>query len=149
PELVAVGYSHELRADAEAVAGFADAALQDRGDVELLADCSQVRVLALERERRHSRRDIEPVHPGPIVDDVLGDGVATVVVVAVRAQVRERQHRDRPRRYGVRSRGASALGLAKLGEEHGGGLGPIDWRAGERSLQRTGDRAGHALAQRG
>src|SRR5712691_12407597 len=51
PEVVAVGDVHELRGHAEPIARLADAAFEDRGDLELAPDVADVLAPSFERER--------------------------------------------------------------------------------------------------
>ena len=68
--------------------------LQNMLDIELLADLSEFDVLSPEEERRGATGDLQAGHVGQRIDDLLGQAVAEILVVLVRAHVGERQHRD-------------------------------------------------------
>ena len=67
-------------------------------DVELAPDVAQVDVLALERERRRARRDLERLEARQRVQELLGDAVGEVFLLRIVAHVDEGQHRDRAAR---------------------------------------------------
>src|SRR5688572_4421256 len=85
----------ELRCDADPPTGPPHAAFEDRADVERLPDSADVLVLVSECERRGTRNDAQAWHAGQRVEDLLGETVAEVLVFLVRAEVGERQDRDR------------------------------------------------------
>ena len=95
PQMITVGNVHELSGDAKAVAHLADAALENRRDLQLPSDLADVLVLSLERERRRARRDAQRLNLGQSVDDLFRHAVGEVFVLRIGAHVRERQHRDR------------------------------------------------------
>ena len=80
--------------DAHSIAGLAHAALDDIARAELLADLLDVHRLALEDEGRiagnHEER-METAEPG---DDVLGQAVREVLLLAIARHVVERQYGD-------------------------------------------------------
>jgi hypothetical protein len=95
PQVIAVGDVHQLRADAQAVAGLADAALEHRLHVQSLADLAHVDLRALELERRGPRHDRQPLDAGERADQLLGHPVAEILLVGIVGQVGEGQHGDR------------------------------------------------------
>ena len=95
PEMEPVPGVDELRRDAHAVARLAHAALEERGDVQLVGDDGQVLVLALEVEGRCPPRHPQAIDLGQGVEDLLGDAVGEVLLVLRGAQVGEGEHGDR------------------------------------------------------
>ncbi len=95
PEAVAVGDVDQLGGDAELVAGFPNAALENRLHVQRLAHLLDVDRRALELERRRAGRDAQVLDAPEAVDQLLGDPLAEVVLVLLGAHVGERQHGDR------------------------------------------------------
>ena len=95
PEVRIRGHLDQLRGDAHALAGPADAAFEHRRHVERLRDRRDVDVLALERERRRARRDAQAADLGQHVQQFLRQPVGEVLVLLVAAHVDERQHGDR------------------------------------------------------
>ena len=128
PEVESVARRNELHGDPGAVRGAAHAAFQHRGHAERAADLTNIRGAFLELEGRGPRDDLQPAHAAERIDDLLGDPVAEITLVARRAHVRERQDRDRGMRRG-RHRGADGHGLRR---ERGGRVlarrGPRDRR---------------------
>jgi hypothetical protein len=96
PELVAVGGVDELRPHLEAVPGHADAPLEHRADAQRVGDRANAQVLAFERERRGPCRNAESFDLCERVDQLLRHPVGEVLVLSVRAEVREWEDRDRP-----------------------------------------------------
>ena len=97
----------QLRGDADALPGTADAAFEHRRDVELLRDRRYVDVLALEEERRSARCDAQSADLRQHVQELVGEPVGEVLVLFVAAQVDEGKHGDR-RRECLRRSGAAA-----------------------------------------
>src|SRR4029450_1935508 len=87
----------ELDADPKPVAALSYASLQHRPDVEPPADLTQVRVLALELERRGPSRDSKPGHLTQCRDQFVGKPVAEILLILLRTQIHERKHRRRRR----------------------------------------------------
>ena len=75
-------------------------------DAERATDLAHVGRAALELEGRGSRGDLQPAHAAQRVDDLLGDAVAEVLLVARGTHVGEGQDRDR--RVSRRSGGLAA-----------------------------------------
>ena len=86
---------NELRGDSNVLAGLAHAAFEDGRHVELLRDRRDVHILALEVERRGAGHHPQAADLRQHVQEFLGKTVGEVFLVLLRAQVRERQHRDR------------------------------------------------------
>ncbi len=108
--MVAAVHLDELHGDAQAVAGLAHAAFEDVSDAEPLADRAHVESDIAELERRGARGDAQAGDAAEGVEDLLGDAVAEVLLVAPGGEVAERQDGDRrrfrgSRRGGVRRRG--------------------------------------------
>ena len=79
PEADAVRRLHELRGDAQLVAGALHTALEHRRDAERAADIANVHVLAAERERRRARRDVEPRDASKSANERFSNAVAEVL----------------------------------------------------------------------
>ena len=95
PELVAVAHVGQLHRDAQAVAGLAHRAFENRRHVEALADLGDLDRLALVLERGNARGDAHAVERAQIGDELVGDPVAEVLLVPARAHVGEGQHGNR------------------------------------------------------
>ncbi len=100
PEVIAIGGVDELGGDADLIASLAHAPLQNRLHVQLLGDCADVLVLALEGKGRSARGDAQARHLGEEIEELLGETVGEVFLLLVRAEVHQREHRDR--RAGLR-----------------------------------------------
>ena len=85
----------ELRRDPQAVPCLADAAFQHVAHVKVLADRAHALLRALELHRRRARDHLERADLRQVCDQLFGEPVAEVLVVGIRAQVRERQDDDR------------------------------------------------------
>ena len=97
PEVVATGDVDELCGDTYLVAGLAHRALEHGCHVERIADLDDVVFVATELERRSPGGNLEPVDLREHIKQFLGDAVTEVDLVALRAHVGKRQHRDRAR----------------------------------------------------
>ncbi len=64
-------------------------------DIQNLADLAQVRVLAPERERRRSARDLEAGHLGKHIQDLFREAFGKEGLIAAGRKVVESEHRDR------------------------------------------------------
>jgi hypothetical protein len=101
PALIAVLDVDQLHVDPEAIAGLAHAALENRGDTQAPSHGADVHSRPTELERRAAGGDAEPIDVGQRVDQLLGEAVTEIVLVAGRAQVGKRQDRDRLCRLGL------------------------------------------------
>ena len=95
PELMSLRGVDELRRDAQARARLAYAAVEHEARAELLADAAHVQVAALECQRRRTRHHPKTGELGERVADLVGQPVAEVLVLHVRAQIRKGEHGDR------------------------------------------------------
>ncbi len=95
PEMRVRRHLDQLRGDPHAIAGLADAALEQVRDAELLGDRRDVGARALEAPRRRARRHAQALDLREDVQQFLGQSVGEVLVLLVAAHVDERQHRDR------------------------------------------------------
>ena len=89
-----VGDLDELRCDADAVAGLANAPLENVLNVEPPADLSEFQVLSPEKEGGRAAGDLYARYVGQHIDDLLGKTVAEILVLSVSAHVGERQYGD-------------------------------------------------------
>src|SRR5262249_34417468 len=105
----AAGRIDQLRGDAYAVSGFADAAFEDITDAEFAADLLHVDPMAFVNEGRVAGDDEQPANAGECRDDLLDHAVGKIFLLRVAAHIREGQHRDR-RLVGQRQRCQWALG---------------------------------------
>jgi hypothetical protein len=114
PQRVAVGGADEAHVDAQPLAGAAHAALEHGADAEPLSDRANVGPSA-ELERGRARGHPDALEPAERGDQLLGQTVAEVLLVAPGAEVGERQHGDRRRgrRDGHGGVGAVAHGLER------------------------------------
>ena len=94
PHLIAVGGVDELHRDAQPVTGPPDAALEHAVDAKRLGDRRRFDRLALEREGRRARGDLQRVDLRQCVQQFFSQTVAEVLVVAIRAHVGEWQDRQ-------------------------------------------------------
>ena len=106
PEVVAVGGVDELGRDANAVAGLAHAAFQQRRYVQLGSDAREILVLPLEVEGRGPPHHIEAIDLSKRVEDLLGDPVGEVLLFLVRTEVDEREDGDGRHEFSGRLRRA-------------------------------------------
>jgi hypothetical protein len=81
--------------DANAVAGAADAALEQVTGIQQASDLGRRGIRALEREARRFGDDEQVRESAECRNDVLGDSVAEVILVAIVGEILERQDRDR------------------------------------------------------
>ena len=92
---MARGHLDQLHRDAQVIVRLAHAAFEQCPDAERPPDLAHVRTRAAELEGGRSRRDAQAVDLRQRVDQLLGQPLAEVVLIAARAHVGERQHRDR------------------------------------------------------
>jgi len=88
----------ELGHDEQPVAVPANAAFQHGSHVQRLADLPDVAGLSLEREGGRAGHDAQIADPGERSDQLLGQAIAEVLLLGVRTQVHEGEHRDTPGR---------------------------------------------------
>ena len=102
PKLAVIRRTHQLRTDAHAVTLAAQRSIEHMRDAELAADLAHAEFLIPERERRSARGDGQSVDAGQDIQDLFGHALGQIGVVRIRAEVGERQHRNRARiwRYG-------------------------------------------------
>ncbi len=148
PDVRIVGDVDELRRDPQPLARLADAALEHGAYPQRLAHPAQV-LLATEAERRGTRDHPQIREPGQRVDDLFGQPVAEVVVLAVGAHVDERQHRDRS---GARVPSTGSLGGAdpRFQRRTGlsGGLESASWILAKATLDEPAQRVGEVATDR-
>ncbi len=84
---------YQLRRDAESAPGPTDAALEDVGRPELLADLGGRQRLVAKREDLGTREHADLPDLGQLCDDVLGHSIAKVLVILGAAQVFEVEDR--------------------------------------------------------
>ena len=94
PEMKTIGDLDELRRDSDAVARLANTPLENMLDVEPPADLSEFDVLSPEEEGGRAAGDLHAGYVGQHIDDLLGQTVAEILVLLVRAHVGERQYGD-------------------------------------------------------
>jgi len=95
PEVPAARGIDELRSDAHAVGGAADAAFEHVANAELASDLPDVDRLAFVGEARISRNDEQRADAGQRRDDVLDDTVGEELLFQVAAHGGEGEHGDR------------------------------------------------------
>src|SRR5579864_3509879 len=93
----AVLSADQLRRDAEARAGSADASFQNAGDAQRLGDLADIFVLALKREGGGTRNHLQSNYLCERVDDLLRETIRKIFVFRVAAAISEGQHRNRRR----------------------------------------------------
>ncbi len=94
PDLGAARGLDQLHGNTDAIAGLADAALDQVVDVQFRGDFTGALDLLFEGEARIARLDLQVRKQGQVEDDAVGDAVAEVFLFRVARQVVERQHRD-------------------------------------------------------
>jgi hypothetical protein len=102
PALVAIGPDadggrrlDQLGGDADAVAGDAQAALQQIAHAELASDLRRLDRAPAIAQSRAAGDDEEGARPRQRGGDLLGDAVGEIVLIGIAAEIVERQHRDR------------------------------------------------------
>src|SRR6185295_19274359 len=121
PPVKAAGHFNELDGYAQPIVRLSHAAFEQAADAEMPADGANIRAGGAELKRRGPRRDTKAVDLGERVDQLLREAFAEVVLVAVAAHVRERQHGD----GGEIGRGRRSI-RARVGVEAGqGGDEPV------------------------
>jgi hypothetical protein len=106
PSVVAGCHLNELHRHTQAIAGLANAALEQGLDVELFANAPDILALAAELKGRRTRGHAQTVDLRQRVDQLLGQPVTEELLVVRRTHVRERQHGNRgDRRVRPRHRG--------------------------------------------
>ena len=137
PQLTAVTGADQLRRDPDPVPRPAHAALENRVHSEGVGNPADRHVLPFEGKRRRPRDDFQSRHPRQRVDDLLRQAVAEILLLAIRAQVRKWQHRDR------RDVGAGRRGFLERQPQFGRALIP----ARRRFLQAAPDDAGERFGR--
>ena len=87
--MVAIFRVDQLGCDAHAVAGLADAALQNGFHAEFLADGAHVFIRAFKSKGGRPRGYFQGGFPGQCVEQLLGDAVAEILIFGVRAHIDE------------------------------------------------------------
>ena len=100
PQMIVRARVDELSRDPQPVSSSTHAALQDVSHPQLAGDRLHVLGRALERHGRRAGDDAQGAHLRQIGRHFVGETVREVLVLGVRAQVREGQHRDRLRPHG-------------------------------------------------
>ena len=90
-----VAHAHELRRCAQAVPSTTYAALEQKAYVERRPDLARGGIFGLECKRRAARHNAKPGNFRERADQLLGDAVAEILVLLVRAEVREGKDGDR------------------------------------------------------
>src|SRR5204863_1741149 len=83
----------QLDRNAEAVAGLAYAAVEERPDAELLSHCAAIDPWPAETKRRGARRGPQSFDTAQRVNNLFGNAIAEVGLVRLGAQIGERQYR--------------------------------------------------------
>ena len=84
----------ELHGDTELIAAFAHAALQQRAHIELPTDVAHVHTRGPELKGRRAGNDTQAIQTRQDIDQLLGQPLTQIVLIAPGAHVGERQHRD-------------------------------------------------------
>ena len=84
----------QLRGDAQAVAGPADAAAQYIGGAQFCAHLGRGHRLVAVGEHGRTREDAQPLNVGQLGDDVLGHAIAKILIFLGAAQVLEVKNSD-------------------------------------------------------
>src|SRR5688572_14658211 len=93
--MLVVARVDELGGDPYPIAGTPNRPLENRGDAELLANLPQASLGSLVTHRRRPADHFEPLDLSERGQDLLHDAVREILVGRIRAQVGERQDRDR------------------------------------------------------
>jgi len=94
PDVLAALGLDQLRGDADAIAGFAQAAFEHIAHTELASDLLHIDRAALVAEGRIARDDEQRRIARQRGDDVLGDPVGEELLLGVATHIREGQHCD-------------------------------------------------------
>src|SRR5207249_9736569 len=97
-----IGHLDELRRDSDVVARRANTPFENVPDIEPAADLLKCDILFPEEERGRATGDLQTGDLGQDIDDLLGEAVAEVLILLVRAHVGERQYGDGRERCGMR-----------------------------------------------
>src|SRR4051812_1582045 len=87
PDMVPVACVNELHADADAVACFTYAALQERLDSEPCADVARVHVRSSKCKARCPRRYMQARDLCQCIEDLFSDAISEVFLISVPAEV--------------------------------------------------------------
>ena len=94
PSVVSRSHVDQLDADPEPVVGLANAPFEEGSDTESLADGANVAAGLPELKRCRARDHAQTIYVCERVDQLLGETLAEIVLVAAGAHVGKRQHRD-------------------------------------------------------
>src|SRR5262245_24660173 len=95
PELVAIPRIDQLNGDPQSSCCLSNAALQDRTHAQALSDLARVGRQPPELEARCARCDAQTANPRQAIEQLLCEPFTEVLLIALGADVRERQHRER------------------------------------------------------
>ena len=108
PDVLTIGDADHRSGDADLVSFPLDAAFEDVGNFELLADLAQIFYLA-QAEGRDAPRHAQALDLHEGADDLRGDAVREVGLVAVRAEIGERHRQFKRNRQVVFFRARPAV----------------------------------------
>ena len=109
PDVEAVARVDQLRRHAHATAGLAQGAFEQPAHTQLAGEHARVPARSAQGERGGARSDLEAFVPRQAIEQFLGNAIGEEALVALRAQIRERQYADGVDR---RVTGRSGLGRA-------------------------------------
>ncbi len=91
-----VGHLDQLRRHPDSITRPADAPFEQVVDVQPPANFSNIDILSAKLERRRAACHLQSWHLRQRVDHFFSESITEVFVLFVGAQIRERQHRNRP-----------------------------------------------------
>src|SRR5207249_10857159 len=97
----AIGHLDELRRDSDVVARRANTPFENVPDIEIAADLLKCDILFPEEERGRATGDLQTGDLAQDIDDLLGEAVAEVLILLVRAHVGDGKYCDRRERRGM------------------------------------------------
>ena len=92
PQVAAVADINELGGDPQPIVCFPDTALENRFNIQIFADITNIFRLALVSERGGARGDSDAFYPGQVVDNLLSNAVTEIFLIFLGTQIFKCQH---------------------------------------------------------
>src|SRR5205823_11672419 len=94
-------HRHKLDDDPDLVSRFANTALENGFDFQLLSNFADIHIFASKTKRRSPRRDLQTFECAQRRDEFFGKAVTKIFLIAVRAEIHKRKNSKSALRGGI------------------------------------------------